>query len=113
MSSPGIVPVESIYAGDDWGRTFTISQAGTPVNLVTTGWSAWSAMWRPGAGNAAQITIAVDVINAATGVLVLSMTGPQTEQMATDGVWDLQGTLGGKTVTILRGTTTWTQDVTR
>lgn len=110
---PGQVPAEDVYAGDTWSRSFTITQSGTAVNLPAVGWTGWAAQWRPSAGSAAVQTIAVDDSNAASGVLALSLTGAQTEQMAGDGVWDLQGQLDTATITILAGSMSWTQDVTR
>lgn len=110
---PGIVPAEALYAGDDWSRSFTIKQSGTAVDLVAAGWSAWAAQWRASAGTAANLVMTVDATHASTGVLVLALTGAQTEQMAGPGGWDLQGTIGGKTSTILVGSFTWTQDFTR
>ena len=110
---PGVVPTQAIYAGDDWSRPFTFTQNGVAVDLVTDGWSTWAAQWRRAAGSAASITITVDDSNASGGVLTLSLTGAQTEQMGGNGVWDLQGVQSGKTETVLMGVTTWTQDVTR
>lgn len=113
MSGPGIVPTEQIYGGDGWSRTLTISQSGTPVDL-TDGWSGWKAQWRPTAGAQTVLDIDVDVTDAATGVLVLSLTGDQTGSMGGDGVWDLEATpTGGEPVTWVRQQTTWLQGVTR
>lgn len=114
MAGPGVVPPDAIYAGDDWSRTFTFTSGGSPVNLVSLGYSGWVAQWRPTAASTVSQTITVDASNAATGVLVLSMSGAETEAMGGPGVWDLQATLGGDvTVTALAGSFTWTQDVTR
>ena len=113
MGAPGIVPTEQVYAGDTWTRVFTFTQNGAAVNLVSAGWTGWRAQWRPAAGAAASLTITVDASNAATGGLTLSLSSSQTEQMGGDGVWDLEGTNGASTITVLRGQTTWTQDVTR
>lgn len=112
MSGPGIIPTEMIYGGDGWSRTLTITEGGVAVDL-TSGWSGWIAQWRPTASARSVQTIAVDTTNAATGVLVLSLTGAQTGAMGSDGVWDLQATpTSGQPVTWVRQQTTWEQGVT-
>lgn len=110
---PGIVPPDAVYAGDDWSRTFTFTQNGSPVDLVSAGWSGWQAQWRPSAGSTVDQQMTVDATNAATGVIVLSLSGVQTEAMGGPGVWDVQADVNGLTVTPLAGSFTWTQDVTR
>lgn len=113
MSGPGIVPAELIEGNGGWSRTLTISQGGTPVDL-TAGWSGWKAQWRPSDGARTELDITVDVTDAATGVLRLSLTQAQCSQMGGPGVWDLIGTpIGGEPVPWVRQETTWRQGVTR
>lgn len=114
MAGPGILPTDAIYAGDDWSRILTIQQGGSPVDLASAGWTNWTAQWRPDPGTASKIDLTVDDTAAASGQITVSLTGAQTESMGGNGVWDLQAEdSDGNTVTWVRGSTVWTQDVTR
>lgn len=114
ISAPGIVAPIALYGGDDWQMVLTITDAGVGVDLVAAGWSGWRAQWRPDAGSDTMLPFGVSTVGAASGVLALSMTSAQVGAMGGDGVWDLEALDGGgRTVTWLRGSTVWEQDVTR
>lgn len=111
---PGQLQRDTIYAGDDWRRTFTVTQDNAAVNLDTEGWGNIRAQWRSSASSGVALDIAVDTSQVASGIFTLSLTGVQTEQMGGDGVYDVQTTgPDGAVTTRLRGETVWIQDVTR
>lgn len=82
-----------------------------PMNL--SGWT-WSAQWRTSHSSGSAVSFVVDSSDAATGQLVLTLTGQQTAAMFADGVFDLQGTKpGAQPWTPVWGRTVWQPDVTR
>ena len=77
-----------------------------------TGWT-FTSQWRPEESHSRAISFAVDASNAATGIIVLSMTGAQTATMLTDGVYDVQGVNGSQVQTFWKEPTKLTLHVTR
>lgn len=116
MTVPQANPVE-VYAGDTlsfptYRFTETIDGVTTPEDL--TAWIGWTAQWRVNEYSVDAITLAVDITEGANGILTLTATAEQTDAMGTGGMWDVQATHPEAGVrTFLRGTTTWTKDVTR
>lgn len=103
----------SIYAGDDYSHTITaVDGDAVAVDLSDR---TWTAQWREYAAASTAVDFSVDTTNAATGVLVLSMTAAQTATLSRAGTWDLQGTYTADSAveTLLAGTVTCTKDVTR
>jgi hypothetical protein len=75
---------------------------GTGTNLVTAFGSTWSAMARQSYSSALAQSFAVDSTNAATGLLVLTLTAAQTTAMATAGdvtTWHFDIQASGGTIT--------------
>ena len=105
------IPVIEVYRGDSTSfNSYTFDTDGTPLDL-----SAWvfTATWRDALRpDAAPVTLAVDVSAAATGKIAVSATDEMTALMEGPGVWDLQGTYNGETLTYVWGRTTWMADVT-
>jgi hypothetical protein len=111
--TPKIMDLE-LYAGD--GATFTINVNGDagPVNVT----GAVAAQIKPQYSGAADEAFAVDLTDAATGIVKLSLTGVQTaglvvSGMAYTGVWDCQWTApGAEPKTLVCGTVKCYPDVT-
>ena len=107
MLPPKMTAPWELYAGDESSIAPLFTTDGTtPEVLPLTG---WQATWRSYAGSTDSVAIAVDATNAASGILVLSLTGAQTAAMTAAGVFDVQN--GDRTY--LRGETAWSLDVTR
>lgn len=112
----GVVPV---YAGDDWVLPLRFkTRVGTshppvyePEDL--TGWTGWTAAWRPSLKSDEVIVIAVDV--DLPNEVTLHATEAQTRQMVQyrNGVWDIQATRAGITRTFVKGSTSQELDVAR
>lgn len=105
------IPTVEVYRGDDTSfNSYTFESAGVPQNL-----SAWvfTATWRDALRpEVAGVVLNVDVSAAASGKIAVSATGAMTAQMEGPGVWDLQGTYNGETLTYVWGRTSWMADVT-
>ena len=99
----------AIYAGDPTSITLTVTE-GDPATPRDLSGENWECQWRTSPSASEAVAVTVDTTDAAAGTLTLSLTGAQTAAMRGGGVWDVQGSTSG---TIVRGTTTWTQDVTR
>lgn len=100
----------TIYMGDAYDHEITFTDAdGDPINMAGT----WRAQIRKRVSDAAAlVAFTVDTTDAATGVLVLSLTKAETAALTDGGAWwDLEETGAG--VTYLRGTVAITQDVSR
>lgn len=78
-----------LYAGDDWSRTLTFYENDAPKDL--TGFT-WLAQIRRRHFTDVERTMEVDPIDPTNGVIVLSLTAAQTEDMRDRYVWDLQWT---------------------
>ena len=97
-----------IYAGDHAVLEVRVTNAdGTPQDLTGL---TWQAQWRTRADATDAQPIFLDTSQAAAGVLRLSLSAEQTRAMGRAGVFDVQQ-VGGPT--LVAGTTSWTQDVTR
>ena len=91
------IPVIEVYRGDSTSfNSYTFKSDDVALDL--SGW-AFTATWR-------------DVSAAATGKIAVSATDEMTALMEGPGVWDLQGTYNGETLTYVWGRTTWMADVT-
>ena len=111
---PATVSTVPVYAGDNLYLQYNFLDALPPAG-VGVDLSAWTftAQWRTTRNSESYIDFTVDESNKATGVIVLTMTGLQTESMSCNGFFDLNGVDGSEVRTFLQGTTSWTQDVTR
>ena len=106
---PPLVTPVGVYAGDSLRLQYEFKNAGVGVDV-----SAWTftASWRRTLDAPKVLDFTVDDTDAATGVIVLTMTPDQTQQMGGSGYFDLQG-VGSGVRTFLSGRTEWKQDVTR
>lgn len=102
----------NLYAGDDFSMLLTFTEAnGLP-------WDAsgiWAAQVRATPSSTEILAdFTVDMTQAATGKVRLSLTGDQVRTIPTTGssMWDAERTAGGLTRTFYRGKVTVTQDVT-
>lgn len=106
----------TIYQGDTYTHEITVQDdAGAPVDLSDRTWAAQIRAYAT--ADTALADFAVDATDAATGVLVLSLTAAQTAALpGRPAVWDLQGTYtADSTVETLipNSVVTVTQEVTR
>lgn len=116
----GILEPVTVKAGDGLRIEVELRQWIDPDNeaagtepMDVSAWS-WASQWRPTETSSRFIAFTIDDSDAATGKLVLSMTGAQTREMGSAGVFDIEGTQpGDEPWTPLEGTTVWKQDVTR
>ena len=99
-----------IYAGDPSSLTLSITTDDeTPLPKDLSG-EQWTAQWRPETKSSRFIDIDVYTSQADEGIIILYLSPNDTRAMKGRGVFDLQGSISG---TILRGKTSWQQDVTR
>lgn len=115
---PGTVDLD-LYAGDGAALRVTVEDAAGDPFPVDGEVVAQVRTTRADTDPFAAFT--VDMTDAATGVLVLSLTGEQTDGMLTTpgtgkfgGVWDCQWTAdGAEPITLVQGKVTCIPDVTR
>jgi hypothetical protein len=107
-----------LYAGDGAKIRLTVTdQADAPVTLSGTV-VAQIRTKRPDADPAKAI-FSVDLANAATGVVLLSLTGTQTQALIVGGkkfkgFWDVQWTpSGAQPISLVQGTVECVLDVSR
>jgi hypothetical protein len=103
----------SIYQGDDYSATVTVSNAdGTPADL--SGYSAAAQIRRKPADLSAEVE-AQFLVSILSPVIHLSLTHDETLALSGVYVWDLQLTDGasGAVITILYGQVRIAQEVTR
>ncbi len=112
--APVFVTPVSVYGGDNLRLEYRF-KTGTGANDPGVDLSAWTftAQWRPNRNSDAAIDFTVDQSNKDEGIIVLTMSGADTEAMGAGGIFDLHGVNGSEVRTFLQGKTTWTQDVTR
>lgn len=109
----------SITRGDDYQKTIFFLMQSEDSNgndiLTEQDYSAaeWSAQYRRNADDTQPVDFTIDTTNAASGVIVISLTAAQTAVLKCDGVWDLQRVLAGNTSTRIAGTARLIRDVTR
>ena len=112
MAFPTNVGTLSVYAGDTFSQTFTFKEDDEAINLVTAGWTSWTAQYRRNPDSTTAVSFAVDTTDAATGEITISLTATQTGTLEA-GVFDLQATQGSVVRTWVRGGLNVTRDVTR
>ena len=109
------MPVEvstvAVYGGDSLTLEYRFKDAldaAVDVSAYT-----FTAQWRSTPGGDSSVAFTVDDTDAATGIIILSMTGEQTASMRSGGYFDLQGTAGSTVRTFVKGKTTFESGVTR
>lgn len=104
-----------LYAGDGFNVAFVFTNAETGAPYPLEG--EWAAQVRAPASNTTELlAFVVNTTEAATGKVVLTLTGEQTRQLlgVVDASWDLQQTPpAGQPRTWYAGAVTATLDVTR
>ena len=105
----------TVYRGDTYSHVVTVvDDLAAAVDLSDRAWVAEVRAYADAAD--VLVSFTVDDSDAATGVLVLSLTAAQTATtLSRDGVWDLQGTFtaDGAVETLLAGSVSLTKDKTR
>jgi len=112
MSFPTNVGTLNVYAGDTFSQTFTFKEDEEAINLVTAGWTGWTAQYRKNASSTTAVSFAVNASSAATGQITISLTATQTGTLES-GVFDLQATQGSVVRTWIAGGLNVRKDVTR
>lgn len=109
-----VLPPWTVVRGDAFTQTVTITAAGSPVNLTSYG-TAWTAQARRDPDDTTAIPFTIDATNAATGVLVFTLSAATTASMNNAVYYfDVQAT--GGTVspqTPFRGTLLMFKDFTQ
>lgn len=103
----------NIKRGDGYPHEldFVTADGVTPINVSGR---TYAAQIRATKLATAYTAFAIDMTNAATGKIVLSLTAVQTRALPDYAVWDLQETVGSADpVTLLEGIVTAADDVTR
>lgn len=106
-----------LYAGD--GTVLRLKMADASGNPIGATGSVAAQVRKTRGDPAPQADFAVDLTDAATGVVLLSLTGEQTAALVGDGtlftgVWDCQWTPAGQEpLTIVQGAVRCVLDVTR
>lgn len=84
---------------DDYSHTITfVTTAGAAINYSTSTWEAWIGV--PGI-HIESLTI--DSSSSSTGIIVVSLTNPQTLRLPRLSHWELRMTVAGITSTMLAG----------
>lgn len=100
-----------ITRGDDFSASIEIQEEGVPVDVSDR---TYTAQLRSTPDGDLVATFSVDMTNAATGVIVPSLTDAVTEDLDGAYVWDLQQeTAGGVIRTVAGGNFEVAKDVTR
>lgn len=107
------VPTLKLYRGDSFFQSFVFKNASTGVvrDLVSEGWSDWTAQWRPNIDSNNYVNFTVDALQANVGLISIELTPEQTTALR-NGVWDLQAIQNGIVKTWLAGKLELTKDVT-
>lgn len=113
MAFPPQVPTWEVYAGDDAAYTLTFTKEHAPASLSM--FTGFEACWRADAASD-PVALEVDATGADQGVIVVripaalcAVDGGQVRE----GAWDLQARIDGRTLTLVRGRTSWKADITR
>jgi hypothetical protein len=105
----------TIYQGDTYGHTISITNDATPPVATNVTGRTFAAQLRryPGSDTPAA-TFAVDMTDAATGVVQLSLTATQTAALtAGPYAWDVHMITGSSVLTLFAGEAVVTAEVTR
>ena len=101
-----------IYAGDDEVLQLTLKAGGEPLDVTDL---ELTSAWKAHIDDTETEPIEVQVTDAVNGKIQLVLSHQQTALSGKihSGVWDLQAiTQSGFVRTLVRGTTSWSKDVT-
>ena len=104
-----------IYQGDTYGHVITVTDdAVPPVATDVTGRTFAAQLKRYPGSDTVAATFAVDMTDAATGVVELSLTATQTAALAAGPyAWDVHMVTGSSVLTLFAGEAVVTAEVTR
>lgn len=109
--TPAILDL-ALYAGD--GEDFQIVVKDEAAQPIDVSHLVWTAQIRKTRASTTASNLTIDMTSAGTGVIKIHIPASITNVLAKLGQWDLQYTNGsGDPVTILQGSVTCSQDVTR
>ncbi len=114
MATPARRDLVIVHA-DSYAHEITFVDANSaPLDISTRTWAA-QIRSDPASTTAADAVFDVDTTDAATGVIVLGLTTTATAALSPTRAyrWDLQATVGSDVTTMMAGTVTVVQDVTR
>ena len=105
----------TIYQGDTYGHTITITNDATPPAATNVTGRTFAAQLRRYAGSTTiAATFAVDVSQAASGIVQLSLTATQTAALAAGPyAFDVHMITGSSVLTLFAGECLVTAEVTR
>lgn len=95
----------AFHQGDDFTLTLTFA--------ASVAASTFAAQIRPSTKSSTSWSFTVDMTNAASGVVVLTMAAANTAVMPARAAWDLEETKSGKKTTLLKGRVRVDREVTR
>ena len=108
---PASIPAVAVYSGDTLTLEYRFRDAADAAVDVSA--FTFTASWRTAPSAATDIDFTVNQTNAATGIVILTLTAVQTASMGQSGVFDLRGTNGPVVRTFVTGATVHTPSVTR
>jgi hypothetical protein len=101
-----------LYAGD--GTDFEVDFQDEDEQVLDVSGLTWTAQIRKTRSAEIANDLVIDTTSAATGVLIVKISSEITRQLPKSAQWDLQSVAdGGEPRTVLQGTVTCNQDVTR
>jgi hypothetical protein len=104
----------TIYQGDTYGHVITITDDATPPAATNVTGRTFAAQLRRYPSSDVAATFAVDMTNAATGVVQLSLTATQTAALAAGPyAFDVHMITGSSVLTLFAGEAVVTAEVTR
>jgi len=107
-----IVPSVAIYQGDrKVFPTYTFKVDTVPYDFVDAGYTDWACTWESRSG--ARIDLDVSTSEPELGLIRIIADTDVTTAMTESGSWDVQAIIDGEPRTWLRGSTSFTPDVTR
>ena len=100
--------------GDTYGHVLTIENDAVPPVATNVSARTFAAQVRRYASSdTIAATFAVDMTNAATGVVQLSLTATQTAALTGPYYWDVHMVTGSSVLTLIAGSVTVDAEVTR
>ena len=104
----------TIYQGDTYGHVITITDDATPpVATDVTGRTFAAQLRRYADSTTIAATFAVDMTDAATGIVQLSLTATQTAALTGPYAFDVHMITGSSVLTLFAGECLVTAEVTR
>ena len=96
--------------GDTAASPILIKEGGVPADLTGR---TYSCQIRRSVNTSSGVEVEVDTSQAASGIITLRLSEEITAEMNGDYMWDLEQTTNGVVRTILAGTWSFEEDITR